>query len=41
VLDELDEASADAKAMARQRLGHSDFKRVLELSNPSLPDFGC
>jgi hypothetical protein len=29
-----------AKAMARERLGHSDYKRVIELSNPSLPDYG-
>jgi hypothetical protein len=26
--------------MARERLGHSDYKRVIELSNPSLPDYG-
>jgi hypothetical protein len=40
VFDELDEASPDAKAMARERLSHSDYKRIIELSNPSLPDYG-
>lgn len=40
VFDELDEATPEAKAMARERLAHSDYKRILELSNPSLPDYG-
>ena len=40
VFDELDEATPEAKAMARERLGHSDYKRIVELSNPSLPDYG-
>ena len=40
VFDELDEAAPEAKAMARERLAHSDYKRVIELSNPSLPDYG-
>jgi len=40
VFDELDEASPDAKSMARERLAHSDFKRIVELSNPSLPNYG-
>ena len=40
VFDELDEAAPQAKSMARERLGHSDYKRILELSNPSLPDYG-
>jgi hypothetical protein len=40
VFDELDEATPEAKAMARERLAHSDYKRIIELSNPSLPDFG-
>ncbi len=40
VFDELDEATPEAKTMALERLGHSDYKRVLELSNPSLPDYG-
>jgi len=40
VFDELDETSPAAKAMARERLAHSDYKRVIELSNPSLPDYG-
>ena len=40
VFDELDEAEPQAMAMAKERLGHSDYKRVFELSNPSLPDYG-
>jgi hypothetical protein len=40
VFDELDESEPQAKAMARERLGHSDYKRIIELSNPSLPDYG-
>jgi hypothetical protein len=40
VLDELDESDPVAKTMARERLAHSDYKRVVELSNPSLPEFG-
>jgi hypothetical protein len=40
VFDELDEAAPAAKAMALERLAHSNYKRVIELSNPSLPDYG-
>jgi len=40
VLDDLDEAEPQAKAMALERLAHSRFKRIIELSNPSFPDFG-
>jgi hypothetical protein len=40
VFDELDETEPAAKAMAKERLSHSDYKRVIELSNPSLPDYG-
>ncbi len=40
VFDELDETSPAAKAMAKERLAHSEYKRVIELSNPSLPDYG-
>jgi hypothetical protein len=40
VFDELDETSPAAKSMAMERLAHSDYKRVIELSNPSLPDYG-
>ena len=40
VFDELDEAEPAAKAMARERLAHSEYKRMIELSNPSLPDYG-
>lgn len=40
VFDELDETAPAAKTMAKERLAHSDYKRVIELSNPSLPDYG-
>lgn len=40
VFDELDEATPDAKTRARERLSHSDYRRVIELSNPSLPGYG-
>ncbi len=40
ILDELDETTPEAKKFARERLAHSDYKRILELSNPSLPDYG-
>lgn len=39
VFDELDEAP-DAEDLAMQRLAHSEFKHVLRLSTPTLPDFG-
>jgi len=40
VLDELDETEPVAKSLARERLAHSSYKRIIELSNPSLPDYG-
>ena len=40
VFDELDEATPEAKALAWERIAHSSYKRVIELSNPSLPDYG-
>lgn len=41
VFDELDEArDQSAVEMAIERLAHSEFKEVLMLSNPSMPDFG-
>ena len=40
VFDELDEATPEAKSLAKERLAHSGYKRVIELSNPSLPDYG-
>jgi len=40
VFDELDEATPDAKTLARERLSHSDYRRLVELSNPSLPGYG-
>ena len=32
VFDELDEATPEAKSLARERLAHSDYKRIIELS---------
>jgi hypothetical protein len=40
VFDELDEATPEARSLARERLAHSDYKRIVELSNPSLPEYG-
>lgn len=40
VFDELDESTPEARAMALERIAHSHYKRVIELSNPSLPDYG-
>src|SRR5436309_508013 len=40
VFDELDEATPDAKTRAKERLSHSDYRRTIELSNPSLPGYG-
>ena len=40
VFDELDETTPDAKSLAKERMGHSDYKRLVELSNPSLPSYG-
>ena len=40
VFDELDEATPEAKSLAKERLAHSNYKRIIELSNPSLPDYG-
>lgn len=40
VFDELDEATPDAKSLAKERLSHSDYRRLIELSNPSIPSYG-
>lgn len=40
IFDELDEASPNAVDMAMERMAHSEIKRVLKLSNPTLPDYG-
>lgn len=40
VFDELDEAPQNAVDMAMERMGHSEFKIVAMLSNPTLPDYG-
>lgn len=38
--DELDEAPQKAVDMAMERMGHSEFREVMMLSNPTIPDFG-
>ncbi len=40
VMDELDEAPQNAVDMAMERMAHSEFKEILKLSNPTLPDYG-
>lgn len=40
VFDELDEAPQNSVDMAMERMGHSEFKEVMKLSNPTLPDYG-
>jgi hypothetical protein len=40
VFDELNEATPEARELAMERIAHSQFKRVIELSNPSLPNYG-
>lgn len=40
IYDELDEAPQLAVDMAMERMGHSEFKHDLKLSNPTLPDYG-
>jgi hypothetical protein len=40
VFDELDEAPQNAVDMAMERMGHSEIREVLRLSNPTLPDYG-
>lgn len=40
IADEIDESTEESLEMAFERLSHSEFKEVLLLSNPSLPDFG-
>ncbi len=40
ILDELDEAPQQAVDMAMERMGHSEFREVLMLSNPTIPDYG-
>lgn len=40
IFDELDEAPPGNLAQARERMSHSPWRWVLQLSTPSLPDFG-
>jgi len=40
IMDELDEAPQNAVDMAMERMAHSEFKEILKLSNPTLPDYG-
>jgi hypothetical protein len=40
IFDELDEAPMKNIDMAMKRMSHSQFKEVIMLSNPTLPDYG-
>ena len=40
MFDELDESRQGAVDMAMERMGHSESRLVLQLSNPTLPDYG-
>jgi hypothetical protein len=40
IYDELDEAPQKAVDMAQERMGHSELKESLKLSNPTIPDYG-
>ncbi len=40
IFDELDEAPQNSVDMALERMSHSEFREVLKLSNPTLPDYG-
>ena len=40
IFDELDEAPPNAVDLAMERMGHSEIREVLKLSNPTLPDYG-
>ena len=40
IFDELDEAPQNSVDMAMERMAHSEFREVLKLSNPTLPDYG-
>ncbi|MBN2325381.1 MAG: phage terminase large subunit family protein [Spirochaetes bacterium] len=40
IFDELDEAPQQSMKYALARMAHSEYKHVMKLSNPSLPDYG-
>ena len=40
IFDELDEAPQTSIDMAMERMAHSEFKEILKLSNPTLPEYG-
>ncbi len=40
IFDELDEVSLSDRQMAEERISHSPYKWVIELSVPSVPDYG-
>ena len=40
IFDELDEAPPTQVDVAMERMSHSEFREVLQLSNPTLPDYG-
>lgn len=40
IFDELDEAPQNSIDLAMERMGHSEVREVVKLSNPTLPDYG-
>ncbi len=40
IFDEMDEAPQNSVDMAMERMAHSEYKEVMKLSNPTLPDYG-
>jgi hypothetical protein len=40
IFDEIDESPQHMVDMAMERMAHSEFRLVLQLSNPTLPDYG-
>jgi len=40
IFDELDEAPQRSVDMALERMGHSEFRETVMLSNPTIPDYG-
>ena len=40
IFDELDEAPQNRVDMAMERMGHSEYRESLKLSNPTIPEYG-
>lgn len=40
IFDEIDEMSPDMVQLALARVGHSEVKRIVKISTPTLPDYG-